>query len=112
MKQPLSFSSQEPQPCIHKVSHIETRDDIILESHDLTVFFNAGQDYEIFRLLHLGEKCTAQTRPADIYEKQGARGRFVVIASRTDYATLSGEPVMRAHQYSVHMAKGSVPDQQ
>ena len=79
---------------------------------DLTVFFNAGQDYEIFRLLHLGEKCMAQTRPADIYEKQGARGRFVVIASRTDYSTSSGEPVMKAHQYSVHMAKGSVPDQQ
>jgi hypothetical protein len=79
---------------------------------DLTVFLNAGQDYEIFRLLHLGEKCKAQTRPADIYEKQGTRGRFVVIASRTDYTTISGEPVMRAHQYSVHMAKTTVPDQQ
>tara|TARA_Y100000588_G_C14219176_1_gene910240 strand:- start:370 stop:1494 length:1125 start_codon:yes stop_codon:yes gene_type:complete len=78
---------------------------------DLTAFFNGGQKYEIFRLLHLGEKCVAQTRPLDVYEKQGAKDRFVVSASRTDYWTTSGELVMRADQYGVQMDPSSVPAQ-
>lgn len=73
---------------------------------DLIVSLNGGQEYEIFRLLRLGEKCKAQTRLVDIFEKQGAGGRFVVTVARTEYRTLTGEPIMWARQYGIRAPRG------
>lgn len=72
----------------------------------LTVLLNGGQEYEIFRLLHLGEKCTAQTSFVDLYEKQGSSGRFVVSVFKTEYRTLTGEPLLRAFEYRIMAPRG------
>lgn len=73
---------------------------------ELTVLLNGGQEYEIFRLLHLGEKCRARTSFVDLYEKQGSSGRFVVSVFKTEYRTPAGEPVMRAYEYRIVAPRG------
>lgn len=74
---------------------------------DLTVRLNGGQEYEVLRLLHLGEQCRAQMRCVDLYEKEGARGRFVVSVFRTDYRTLAGDPLLRAQEYRILAPRGA-----
>ena len=56
-----------------------------------------GEDYEFLAPIYPGDTLTAVSRIANIEEKTGRSGRFVLMTRETTYTNQHGEVVVRAH---------------
>jgi acyl dehydratase len=57
---------------------------------------NGGQDFEIYKFAHIGEKIRVKTRLIDVYEKASKTfGRIVVVENESTYTNNKGELLLR-----------------
>jgi len=62
---------------------------------------NGGNQVEIYRLAHIGDRIRAKSKYIDIYQKEGRSGTLVFILVETVYANHKGEPLLKAVQSHV-----------
>lgn len=62
---------------------------------------NGGVEAEFFALAHHGDRITAQSRYADIYEREGRTGRMVFIVTETTYTNQDGQVLAKVRNTSI-----------
>ncbi len=62
---------------------------------------NGGNQVEIYKLAHVGDRIRAKSKYVDIYQKEGRSGTLVFILVETVYADQKGEPLLKAVQSHV-----------
>lgn len=60
-----------------------------------------GEEWDFLEPVHVGDTITAETRLADLDEKQGSKGPFVRITRETTYTNGDGRVVARARQIGI-----------
>ena len=60
-----------------------------------------GQEWDWLAPVHVGDEITATQRLASIEEKQGSKGRFVLVTWETTYTDQTGEVVARSRQQGI-----------
>jgi MaoC dehydratase-like protein len=58
-------------------------------------WLNGGNRFEYFAPVLIGDRITARTHVADVYDKMGAGGEMLFIVFETDYENQRGERVAR-----------------
>lgn len=62
---------------------------------------NGGVEAEFFALAHHGDQITAQSRYADIYEREGRTGKMVFIVTETTYMNQDGQVFAKVRNTSI-----------
>jgi acyl dehydratase len=60
-----------------------------------------GEEWDFLEPVHVGDVITAETRLADLDEKQGSKGPFVRITRETTYTNGEGRVVARSRQIGI-----------
>ena len=58
-------------------------------------WLNGGNRFEYFAPVLIGDRITARTHVADVYDKMGATGEMLFIVFETDYVNQHGKTVAR-----------------
>jgi acyl dehydratase len=58
-------------------------------------WLNGGNRFEYFEAVRVGDRITATSRVADVYEKTGSSGSLLFIIFETDYVNQHGRKVAR-----------------
>jgi acyl dehydratase len=62
---------------------------------------NGGNEVEVYRLAHIGDRIRAKSKYVDIYQKEGRSGTLVFILVETVYADHKGELLLKSVQSHV-----------
>ncbi len=62
---------------------------------------NGGVEAEFFALAKHGDRITAQSRYADIYEREGRTGKMVLVVTETTYTNQDGQVLAKVRNTSV-----------
>jgi acyl dehydratase len=60
-----------------------------------------GEEWDVVRPVHVGERITAETRLAAVDQKDGSKGPFVRVTRETTYRDEAGEVVTRTRQIGI-----------
>jgi len=63
---------------------------------------DGGMEYEFFAPVRAGDTITAETKIADIIEREGSTGRLAFLITETTYTNQNGEVVAKARATSIH----------
>jgi hypothetical protein len=64
-------------------------------------WLNGGNRFEYFLPLNVGDRVTATSRIADVYEKGGSSGNLLFIIFETDYVNQEGQLVARLRSTAI-----------